>query len=104
MFGVPIERQPETLAEFYEYFERMVEEELAVTSALADVVDATMRPELPFVARPLVEALNLATVGLLPPRLRDELGAGAGPEPPPARARVARGDPPGAASASAPTS
>ena len=34
MFGVPIERQPETLAEFYEYFEGMVEEELAVTSAL----------------------------------------------------------------------
>jgi uncharacterized protein (DUF2236 family) len=74
MFGVPIERQPETLAEFYDYFERMVEEELAVTSALEDVVDATMRPDLPFVARPLVEALNLATVSLLPARLRDELG------------------------------
>jgi uncharacterized protein (DUF2236 family) len=74
MFGVPIEEQPETLPAFYEYFERMVEEELAVTSALADVVDATMRPPLPFVARPLVEALNLATVSLLPPRLRDELG------------------------------
>ena len=40
----------------------MIEEELAVTAALADVVDATMRPELPFVARPLVEAINLATV------------------------------------------
>jgi uncharacterized protein (DUF2236 family) len=74
MFGVPVDQQPETLAEFYEYFERMVEEELAVTAALADVVDATMRPELPFVARPLVEALNLATVSLLPPRIRDELG------------------------------
>ena len=73
MFGVPIDRQPETLAEFYEYFERMVEEELAVTAALQDVVDATMRPDLPFVARPLVEALNLATVSLLPTRLRDEL-------------------------------
>lgn len=74
MFGVPISEQPETLADFYAYFERMVEEELAVTSALADVVDATMRPDLPFVARPLVEALNLATVSLLPARLRDELG------------------------------
>jgi uncharacterized protein (DUF2236 family) len=39
-----------------------------------DVVDATMRPPLPRVARPLVEALNLATVSLLPPRLRGELG------------------------------
>jgi uncharacterized protein (DUF2236 family) len=74
MFGVPVERQPETLAEFYEYFERMVEEELAVTSALEDVVDATMRPDLPFVARPLVEALNLTTVSLLPPQLRKDLG------------------------------
>ena len=74
MFGVPIDRQPETLSEFYEYFDRMVEEELAVTPALQDVVDATMRPELPFVARPLVEALNLATVSLLPPALRDDLG------------------------------
>ena len=74
MFGVPIDRQPETLAEFHEYFERMIEEELAVTAALADVVDATMRPELPFVARPLVEAINLATVSLLPDRLRAELG------------------------------
>jgi len=74
MFGVPIEEQPESLAGFYEYFERMVEEELAVTSALVDVVDATMRPPLPFVARPLVEGLNMATVSLLPPRLRDELG------------------------------
>ena len=73
-FGVPIEEQPESLADFYEYFERMVEEELAVTSALVDVVDATMRPPLPFVARPLVEALNLVTVSLLPARLRDELG------------------------------
>jgi uncharacterized protein (DUF2236 family) len=79
MFGVPIERQPETLAEFYEYFERMVEEGLAVTSALEDVVDATMRPNLPFVARPLVEALNLATISLLPTRLRDELGLELGP-------------------------
>jgi uncharacterized protein (DUF2236 family) len=52
----------------------MVEEELAVTPALVDVVDATMHPELPFVARPLVEALNLVTVSLLPARLRDELG------------------------------
>lgn len=74
MFGVPRSEQPPTLGEFYEYFDHMVENELAVTSALTDVVDATMRPELPFVARPLVEGLNLATVSLLPQRLRDELG------------------------------
>lgn len=79
MFGVPLAEQPATLGEFYEYFDHMVATELAVTSALVDVVDATMRPELPFVARPLVEGINLATVSLLPRRLRDELGLEWGP-------------------------
>ena len=79
MFGVPREQQPPTLPEFYEYFDHMVATELAVTDALADVVDATMRPELPFVARPLVEGLNLATVSLLPHSLRTELGLEWGP-------------------------
>jgi uncharacterized protein (DUF2236 family) len=74
MFGVPMEEQPPTLAEFHEYYDRMVEEELAVTAALVDVVDATMRPPLPFVARPLVEGINLATASLLPPKLRADLG------------------------------
>ena len=46
---------------------------IAVTDALRDVVDATLRPELPFVARPLVAALNLVTVGMLPQRVRREL-------------------------------
>lgn len=80
MFGVPVEKQPPTLAEFHDYYERMIQEELAVTDALRDVVDATMRPELPFVARPLVEALNLATVSLLPAKLRDDLGLDWGPK------------------------
>lgn len=79
MFGVPQDRQPGTLPEFYEYFDDMVENELAVTNALRDVVDATMRPDLPFVARPLVEAINLATVSLLPVKLRTDLGLDWGP-------------------------
>jgi uncharacterized protein (DUF2236 family) len=74
MFGVPLAEQPPTLGEFYEYFDAMVRTDLAVTDALRDVVDVTMRPELPFVARPIVEAMNLATVSLLPQRLRHELG------------------------------
>jgi uncharacterized protein (DUF2236 family) len=73
-FGVPVSRQPATYAEFNEYFADMVESELAVTDALRDVVDATLNPPLPFFTRPLVEAMNLATVGMLPTRLRDELG------------------------------
>jgi uncharacterized protein (DUF2236 family) len=73
MFGVPLSRQPDTYAEFNDWYAEMVASELAVTDALRDVVDATLDPPLPFVARPLVEALNLATVGMLPPRLREEL-------------------------------
>ena len=79
MFGVPREEMPPTLGEFFEYFDHMVATELAVTDALLDVVDATMRPPLPVVARPLVEALNLATASLLPQQLRDDLGLGWGP-------------------------
>lgn len=52
---------------------------IAVTDALRDVVDATLNPQLPLVARPFVEAINLATTGLLPERLRDELELPWGP-------------------------
>jgi uncharacterized protein (DUF2236 family) len=75
LVGVPRDRQPDTLADFNEYWREMLESDrIAATDALRDVVGATLRPELPFVMRPLVEALNLATVGMLPERLRAELG------------------------------
>jgi uncharacterized protein (DUF2236 family) len=68
------------LADFDDYVQEMVaSERIAVTGALRDVADAMLRPELPFVMRPLVEALNLATTGLLPERLRVELGLPWGP-------------------------
>jgi uncharacterized protein (DUF2236 family) len=75
VFGVPRERMPGTFAAFNEFFHETLESDrIAVTAALRDVVDATLRPELPFIARPLVDALNLATISLLPERLREELG------------------------------
>src|SRR5436853_3301811 len=74
MFGVPVQRQPASYAEFNEYYADMLANELAVTDALRDVVDATLNPPLPFFTRPIVEAMNLATVGMLPPVLREELG------------------------------
>src|SRR5205085_4494887 len=78
--GVPLERQPETYADFNEYVDAMIEsDQIAVTDALREVVDATLRPPLPTPARPLLGALNLVTVGLLPARLREELGLGWGP-------------------------
>lgn len=79
-FGVPREEQPESYAAFNEYFaEMLASDRIATTAALRDVVDATIRPDLPFVARPVVEALNLATVGMLPEELRAELGLPWGP-------------------------
>jgi uncharacterized protein (DUF2236 family) len=73
-FGVPRSAQPATYGDFYEYFNSMLgSDAIAVTDALRDVVDATLNPPLPRVARPLVEALNLATVGMLPASLRAEL-------------------------------
>jgi uncharacterized protein (DUF2236 family) len=75
MFGVPKERMPDTWVAFNQYFDDALESDrIAVTATLRDVVDATLRPKLPFIARPLVDALNLSTVGLLPERLREELG------------------------------
>jgi uncharacterized protein (DUF2236 family) len=74
-FGIPRDRQPEDYAAFNDYFaEMLASDRIAVTHALRDVVDATLRPEMPFVMRPVLEAVNVATVGLLPERLRAELG------------------------------
>jgi uncharacterized protein (DUF2236 family) len=79
-FGVPLDRQPPTYADFNEYVGDMLDgDSLAVTDALRDVTDATLRPDLPLPVRPLVEAMNLATAGMLPPRLREELGLPWGP-------------------------
>src|SRR4051812_18198904 len=74
-FGIPRDRQPEDYTAFNDYFaEMLASDRIAVTDALRDVVDATLRPEMPFVMRPPLEAVNVATVGLLPDRLRAELG------------------------------
>ena len=79
-FGVPLDRQPAGYADFNGYFDEMLESDrIAVTDALRDVVDATLRPELPLVARPLAQALSMATAGMLPRRLRDDLGLAWGP-------------------------
>ncbi len=74
LFGVPRELQPATLAEFYDYYNAMLESDaIAWTPVLGDVARSVMRPDLPLGGRPLVDALNLATVWLLPPRLREDL-------------------------------
>jgi uncharacterized protein (DUF2236 family) len=86
MFGVPGDEQPETYAEFNDYFDHMVEHELTATEVVRDVLDSIVNAELPPPAtrlsplvQPIFAPVRLATVGLLPERLRHELGLSWGP-------------------------
>ena len=79
-FGCPRSEQPETYAEFNDYFATMLEDELEVTDVTRDVLDSINNPELPYasvtgpLARPLFEPMRMLTASLLPDRLRRELG------------------------------
>ena len=78
-FGVPRSEQPETFAEFNDYFATMVDEKLAVTDVVRDVLDSIQNPELPGgavtrrLAWPLLEPVRMATASMLPDRLRRDL-------------------------------
>ena len=80
MFGVPIEMQPPTLADFYDYYDDMLDsDDLASTPVLHEVTASIMTPDLPLGGRPLSDAVKLATAGLMTPRWRAELGLPWGP-------------------------
>lgn len=79
--GAPAEIAPASFADFMHRFDQTVEELLEVTPAAHDVCAAILRPrKLPLPLRPLYDALNLATVGLLPPTLREQYGLSWGPQ------------------------
>ncbi len=70
--GAPIEAVPATYDEFTAYFDRVVAEDLVVTSGARDVQLATMVPPLPTPLRQLAGPMNTAvTTSLLPPTLRE---------------------------------
>jgi uncharacterized protein (DUF2236 family) len=74
-FGVPRDMQPETLSEFWDYYEGMLESDaLASTPVLHEVAESILHPDLPLGGRPLSDAVALATAGLMTPRWREELG------------------------------
>jgi len=77
--GVPEGHWPEDFRAFMDYYDRVVREELVVGEAARRVARSVLRPELPAPLRPLVEVLNLLTVGLLPPVLRERYGLDWGP-------------------------
>lgn len=79
--GAPAETAPATFADFMAYYDATVEEVLEVTPAARAVADSVLRPRrLPLPLRPVFDLLNLATVGLLPPSVRDDYGLGWGPQ------------------------
>jgi uncharacterized protein (DUF2236 family) len=79
--GAPETSAPETFAQFMAWYDATVEHALEVTPAARDVAAAILRPpRLPLPLRPAFDALNLATVGLLPPSLRTAYGLRWGPQ------------------------
>lgn len=73
--GVPQGGCPETWGAFRAYFDRTVAEELHVTDPARAVAWATLLPPLPPpLDRASAATMNLFTVGLLPPTVRDQFG------------------------------
>jgi uncharacterized protein (DUF2236 family) len=85
LIGVRYEDLPETWPGLLDYFDRMVDEELEDTEAAQDVVTSLLEPTAPplpgmrdwvwrVVSWPSTKAGSLATIGMLPPVLRQRLG------------------------------
>jgi uncharacterized protein (DUF2236 family) len=85
LIGVRYEDLPETWPELLGYFDRMVGEELRDTEAAQDVLTSLVDPTAPplpgmrdwvwrVVSWPSTKAGSLATLGMLPPVLRQRLG------------------------------
>jgi uncharacterized protein (DUF2236 family) len=72
-FGVPPGRHPPTYAAFRAYVDGSVAA-LAVNDECREVARRVLSPAAPAVLLPAGLLGGLATVGLLPPRIRDELG------------------------------
>jgi uncharacterized protein (DUF2236 family) len=71
MFGLRERDMPVDIEAFEDYVERTVRDDLAVTDeARGLAVEIVLRPPVPLHLRPLLEAANFVTVGLLPDRIR----------------------------------
>ena len=83
MCGVPEGHWPSTWPRFTQWFEEWVRDECAVTDDSRAIAASVLDPRMPRVlkpaARPAVELLRLATVGLMPPVLRERYGLSWGP-------------------------
>jgi uncharacterized protein (DUF2236 family) len=78
-YSIPRGAMPVDHAAFRRYWASMLAEGLRITDTTHDVADALLRPDLPRLAWPAIEAIRLVTTGTLPEPLRDELGLDWGP-------------------------
>lgn len=79
LFGVPLDRQPPTLADFRAWFDATVAG-MRVTEVGRDLAAFIVDPVLPLSLhvplRPLLRWQRLLTIGRMPPSLRDQFGFG----------------------------
>jgi uncharacterized protein (DUF2236 family) len=74
-FGLAEREMPETIEDFEDYVGDVVHRDLQVTpEAREQAVQIVMHPPVPLHLRPLLEAANFVTVGLLPTRIRRQYG------------------------------
>jgi uncharacterized protein (DUF2236 family) len=78
-YSIPRDAMPADHAAFRRYWASMLADGLRVTATTHEVAGAIMRPNLPRVAWPAIEAIRLVTAGTLPQSLRDELELDWGP-------------------------
>ena len=77
LFGTPEEAIPETYPDFVAWFRGMLDSEsICVTPEARELASTVLRPPLPLVARPAWQAVNFATAGFLPRKLRRGYGFG----------------------------
>ena len=75
MFGLRERDMPATIEDFDDYMRDTRRHDLHVTPAARELaVEIVMRPPVPLRMRPLLEAANFVTVGLLPGELRRQYG------------------------------
>jgi uncharacterized protein (DUF2236 family) len=78
-YSIPRDAMPADYAAFRRYWASMLANGLRVTQTTHEVAASILRPGLPRVTWPAVEAIRLVTVGTLPQALRDELELDWGP-------------------------
>jgi uncharacterized protein (DUF2236 family) len=75
LLGIPPETLPQSTDELTAYMERMLSSgEIVVTRTARSLAREVLAPGLPWPARPLLALARLATVGLLPPPIREAYG------------------------------